>query len=388
MSTSRAVRIATIAGVEVRLAPSLAIVAVALVWLFSGRFRPEHGASTGLVMAIVFALLFFLTILAHELAHALEARHRGVEVHGVTLLLFGGVTEMHARTSSPRDEFVIAAAGPYVSLVCGAAFALIATFAPALVSGAAAPAVAEVAGLLGWWNVLLALFNLIPGAPLDGGRVLRAALWWILKDRLRALRIAVRCGQLLGVALVAVGVLAFTRLLDAPQVVERPLAQGAVGAGLLVVLGGFLFTTARRELHHAELDAALEGRTVAELLGELPAAVPLGGELRGADARTGLVPVVDRGVIVGVVDPVVAASTPDGARLVAELVEPIDHVPSLDLTDDLHTLIDRFQGEHNVVRLTAEGSTVGALTERDAARAIAELRRPGRRPRRSEEAAT
>src|SRR5699024_10473211 len=126
-----------------------------------------------------------------------EARHRGIRVHAITLLLFGGVTEMHAHGQRPNDEFAIAAAGPYASLVCAATFGLLATFAHDLLPDAAADPIAEVAGLLGWWTLLLALFNLVPGAPLDGGRVLRAILWWLLGERMRALRITVRAGQLL-----------------------------------------------------------------------------------------------------------------------------------------------------------------------------------------------
>jgi Zn-dependent protease len=389
MSTTRAVRIATLAGVEVRLAPSLAIIAVVLVWTFTGRFRADVGLATAVLMASSFAVLFFLTILAHELAHALEARHRDVEVHSVTLLLFGGVTEMHAHSQRPRDEFVIAAAGPYVSLVCAAAFALVATFAGDVLPAAAAGPVAEVAGLLAWWNLLLALFNLVPGAPLDGGRILRAGLWLLLGDRLRALRIAVRCGQALGIALVVAGIVALVRLPTVEAVAgapARPVTQGVIGAALLVVLGGFLFTTARRELHHAELDSVLEGRTVAELVGELPPPLPLDALVSGRLPTGGpsLVPVSDGTTIVGVIDTAAAAAdesarTGQGAdtegQRAADRVESIAHVPSIELSEDLHALVDRFQGDHNVLRLTRDGEVVGALTERDAAQAIAGLRR-------------
>jgi hypothetical protein len=127
--------------------------------------RDVHPTGIAVAMAIAGAVLFFASILAHELAHAFEALHRGLEVHGITLFLFGGVTEMDARSESPRDEFVIAAVGPYVSLLCGAAFGLLATYATWLFPAGLAQPVADVAGLLGWLNVLLAVFNLVPGAP-------------------------------------------------------------------------------------------------------------------------------------------------------------------------------------------------------------------------------
>ncbi len=389
MSTSRAVRLTTIGGIEIRLAPSLLLVVAAVIWTFTGRFQPAHGQLVAAVMATVFAVLFFATILAHELAHALEARHRDIEVHGITLLLFGGVTEMHAHGQHPRDEFAIAAVGPYVSVLCAAVFGLIATFAADLLPATAARPVADVAGLLGWWNLLLAGFNLVPGAPLDGGRVLRAVLWWMLGDRLRALRIAVRAGQLLGVALGLFGAVVLLRGLDAIGQGAQ-LGRGAVFVGplLFAVLGAFLFAAARSELRHAELEAALQGRTVAALLGTRPDPLPVDARLDGLDlvARAGgtaLLPVVGPEGIVGVLDvAAVQAMHPAdrSVRTAGELADAIDGLPAVRLDDDLHTLVERFQGEHHVVRVERDGGdVVGALTEREAALALARLRRESRR---------
>lgn len=372
----RAVRVARIAGVEVRLDPSMVVVVALVVWVFSAQFRGAHGLPTAVVMATAFAVLFFATILAHELAHALEARHRDIEVKSVTLFLFGGVTEMHAHSQTPRDEFVIAAVGPWVSLLAGAVFGLIATWAgDVLPAGIAAP-VSEVAGLLGWWNLLLALFNIIPGAPLDGGRVLRAALWWMLGDRLRALRISVRAGQALGLALIALGVWSFVRT-----------PQAFVASLLFAVMGGFLFNAARTELRHAELDAALTGRTVAELLGRLPLPLPAEQPLAGLDVArwargAELIPVVRDGALIGVIETnSLSALYADGrsARTAGDLAEPVEDVPAADLTDDLHRLVDRFQGDHHVVRLTRDGHPIGAVTEREIARALQRLRSSDRR---------
>jgi Zn-dependent protease len=170
---SRAVRLVRIRGIDVRLDPTLVLIALLVGWTFGTRFATVHPLGTAITMAAAGATLFFVSILAHELAHAFEAMHRGIEVRGITLFLFGGVTEMDASSETPRDEFVIAAVGPYVSLLCGAAFGLLATYASWLFPPAFATPVADVAGLLGWLNVLLAVFNLVPGAPLDGGRVLR-----------------------------------------------------------------------------------------------------------------------------------------------------------------------------------------------------------------------
>jgi Zn-dependent protease len=308
-----------LAGIEIRPDASVLVLIGLVAWAFHEVFRPDQGPIVALVMAGIGALLVIATTLAHELGHALEARARGMHVDAITLLLFGGVTEMHADGQDARDELAVAAVGPWISLVAAAVFGLIATFADLLVPAAAAPAVGQLAGVLGWWNLLLAAFNLIPGAPLDGGRVLRALLWMLLGDRLRALRISVRAGQLLGVVLTTGGV--------------ATLVRGGVRASLVaaafVLSGVFLIRAATSELRHAELHAVLEGHTVGELVAILP-----------NDDR-------------------------DGSH----------DLPEVQLDDDLHTLIDAFQGEHHQVRVQLGPETVTVLQEADVARLIAELRR-------------
>lgn len=197
-----ATRVLTVRGIDVRVTPSwLLIVALVVVSLF-GRFAGEANPPVVAgAMAVGGTAVFFLSILAHETAHAFEARRRGVRVAGITLFLFGGVTEMNMEARRPRDEFAVAAIGPYVSLVLAAAMGLAVVWIHELVP-AAAP-VADVAGVIGWLNAGLALFNLIPGAPLDGGRVLRSGIWALTRDRARAMRLAARAGQ--GVALLLAG---------------------------------------------------------------------------------------------------------------------------------------------------------------------------------------
>lgn len=320
-----------LAGVEVRLDLSILVLVALVGWAFTGIFRGDHGLVVALAMATVGAVLVVLTTLAHELGHALEARYRGMEVEGVTLLLFGGVTELHVEGQTARDELAVAVVGPWISLVCAAGFGLLATFADVLLPATVADPVAQVAGVLGWWNLLLAVFNLVPGAPLDGGRVLRALLWMLTGDRLRALRISVRAGQLLGVALILFGVVVLVR--------GGPRATLVVAA--FVLSGVFLLRAATSELRHAELNAVLEGRRVVDLLA-LPV-VPSAAELL----------------------PEPAAEPPE------------DDLPTVEDTDDLHTLIDAFQGDHARVRINRDGHTITAVTEGEVARAIARLRREG-----------
>jgi len=373
----RVVRSFRIGGIEVRLDPSVFVLVALVVWVFTTWFREDHALPVAALMALIGAVLVVLTTFAHELGHALEARHRDIEVVGITLLLFGGVTEMHAHGQTARDELAVAVVGPYVSLLCGALFGIVATFAGDLLPATAAAPVGQVAGVLGWWNVLLAVFNLVPGAPLDGGRVLRALLWMALGDRMRALTISVRLGQVLGVALVGFGLWTLTRTLAAWV---PALAFGIVGI--------FLVRAAGSELSNARMDATIEGWTVAQLMGPPPTALEARERLDTIDLSlhagdADLLPVTDGRNLIGVIeaDRLTSLSAGERAGLVAgDLAEPIGEVPTVDLEDDLHTLIDRFQGDHHVVLVTRNDRQVGALTEREVAQALERLRRDrGRR---------
>ena len=254
----RALRIGSIAGVDVRVDPSLLVIAllVAVQFWFWFAQRYAHGATTATALALVATFLFFASILAHELGHALEALHRDVPVAGITLFLFGGVTETRMQVRRPRDEFALAAVGPYVSFVVAALLGLVATWAAAV----RLQGVADVAGLLAWLNLILGLFNLIPGAPLDGGRVLRSLLWAVTGDRNRAVRYAARSGQVIGALLLAAagwGLLTFG---------TRVIAQG-IWLGLI---GWFLFRAANGELQYRDVSELVADRAVGSLVPEPP----------------------------------------------------------------------------------------------------------------------
>lgn len=321
---SRAVRAVRVRGIDVRLDPSLALIAVLVTWTFATRFVAAFGWPTAVVMAVIGAALFFASIVLHELAHAFEARHRGIRVHAITLFLFGGVTEMEAHGHRPRDEFMIAAVGPWTSLVCAAVFGLTATGAALLGTGVGA-AVGAVAGLLGWLNLALAVFNLVPGAPLDGGRVLRALLWGALRRRDLAVTITARLGQLLGLALVAFGVWVATT------------TGGVLGAVWYLVVGLFLFSAARRELDASRLEATYTRTTVRQLL-------------------HGRQPSVDG------------------------LLPDLSALPRVDLDADVHALIDAFDG-YDAVAVVDHGQIVTVLPERWVATTLRDL--PRSRPRKA-----
>jgi Zn-dependent protease len=376
---NRAIRVARVRGVEVRLDPSLLLLALLLTWLLSVRFSPSYGTVPGSSMALVASLLFFASILAHELAHALEALHRDIEVASITLLLFGGVTEMHSESQHPRDEFVIAAVGPYASLVCAAVFGLIAAGASTFLTGATGAAVLEVSRLLAYLNVLLAVFNLIPGAPLDGGRVLRAAIWYVTRDRRRAVRGAARAGQFFGVVTVAFGVVEFTRGLEV----------AAIGGVWWVIIGIFLFGAARAELRRADLLALYDGRTVSDVLGPGPLVVDAGArvELLDADATgddhllvtsdgAGLDPVTGW-LDVGTLRDLHPADR--AVRTAGDLAEPIADLPTVPADLPLEALVQRFlRSDEDRLRVLHDGRTIAVLSERRTARALRALGAGGR----------
>lgn len=185
-----------------RLAPSLGLLVVGLLALFWLRLADTTPLAITVVVAILGTLGVLFSTLWHELAHAKTATRHGVGVTDITLLAVGGVTQLETAAHTPKGDAAIAAAGPWTSLVIGAAAGIIATITPLLASGTFAQALADTAGVLAWWNVALAVFNALPGAPLDGGRLVRAAVWALTNDRMKGAKGAARSGQILGALLI------------------------------------------------------------------------------------------------------------------------------------------------------------------------------------------
>jgi Zn-dependent protease len=226
----RAVRVMTIGGVDVRLDPSLVLLATLLTWVLVERLDVRFATPVAVGLAALTSVLLLLSVLAHELGHAIEARHRGISVGGITLFALGGATELGGHGRTPREELAVAASGPWVSIVIAAAAGLVATAAERLPAGDVAAAVGLVAGLIGWLSLGLAAFNLLPAAPLDGGRILHALLWRGLHDRRRATWVTSLLGVALGATLVVLG----ARIaVDGTDVVPG-LATVAVGVFLAV----------------------------------------------------------------------------------------------------------------------------------------------------------
>lgn len=221
--------IGSVLGIELSLHVTWFLVLALVAWATAsgfGQVYPELAPTVRAAMGLVTGSVFFLCLIVHELAHAVTARRFGIRVRGITLFVFGGVAEIEGEVPTPAREFAVALIGPAVSLGLGAAFALATTWAGEV------PALEGVLGTLALVNLGVALFNLIPGLPLDGGRLLRAALWRLSGSRARATTVAAGAGVVVAVALTAFGVLLAT--------------WGGEPAGLWYVpMGAFLLLLAR-----------------------------------------------------------------------------------------------------------------------------------------------
>lgn len=243
-------RLGRIAGIPIGLNWTWLFVFALFVWsLASAVFpstNPGLGTTTYAVMAVASVLLFFGSLLLHELGHALQARRDGVEIEGITLWLFGGVARFRGMFPSAGAEFRIAIAGPLVTAVLTAVFLALAALTHFQ------PAVDGVFAWLGYINLLLLGFNLLPALPLDGGRIFRAALWRIRGDVAWATRIAVRVGGGIGGVMIAAGVVTL-------------FAYGAFTGVWLALIGWFVLGAAGSEARLVSLHEALDGLVVADL---------------------------------------------------------------------------------------------------------------------------
>lgn len=196
-------------GFEVRVDASWLILAILISWTLAKSYFPwQYKGLTGgdyWGMGIVSALALFACIVAHEFSHSLVARRQGLPMKGITLFIFGGVAEMGEEPGTARTEFLMAIAGPIASVVLGASFYLCYLFT----RGVLPVTVTGVLAYLAWLNVALAVFNLIPAFPLDGGRVLRSALWYWKGDLRAATETAATAGGFFGMMLILFAVWQF-----------------------------------------------------------------------------------------------------------------------------------------------------------------------------------
>jgi Zn-dependent protease/predicted transcriptional regulator len=190
-------------GIAIRLNYSWFIIFALVTWALTTNYFSNWGLTTSIFAGVVTSLLFFASILAHELMHSLVAQASGIPVKSITLFIFGGISLISAEPKKPKVELRIALAGPLTSFALGIIFWAIWFVLPDTIEF---EVVTVVAFWLGWINLLLAAFNLVPGFPLDGGRVLRAILWWRSRDLRRATKIATNIGRGIGLLFILGGI--------------------------------------------------------------------------------------------------------------------------------------------------------------------------------------
>jgi Zn-dependent protease/CBS domain-containing protein len=235
-----------------------ALIAAGLSAATFPRAYPGHPGWAYPIAGIAAAVVFLVGLLAHEVSHAIVARRNGLQVRQITLWMLGGVAELSGQAPNPGADLRIAGVGPLVSLVLGG------IFAGATALAAAAHASNLVVGTFGWLagiNVALAVFNVLPAAPLDGGRLLRAALWRWRGDQAWAATVAARAGQLLGWLLIALGLLEF-------------LTGRGIGGLWLALIGWFLVSAAHAEQRQAQLGTVLAGVQAKDVMSTDPQTVP------------------------------------------------------------------------------------------------------------------
>jgi Zn-dependent protease/CBS domain-containing protein len=365
-------RLGRIAGIEFGVNWSWLVVFALIVWTLASAIFPSTNPglskSAHIAMAIVAASLFFLSLLLHEFGHALRARREGIEIDGITLWLFGGVARFKGSFRSAGAEFRVAIAGPLVSLALGVLFVLI-----ALIPGIPS-AVDGVVSWLGYINLTLLVFNLIPAPPLDGGRVLHAALWHWRGDYVWATRVAAGVGRGFGYLLIALGVAMF-------------VFQSSFSGAWLAFLGWFLLNAATAESRYLLTQQALSGLHVRDVMTPNPVVVGPDttlGEFMDTIARSrrhSTYPVVEDGRPLGLLPFRCVASVPRAdwdVRRVRDCLITLDKVPVLregeDAADALADL-SQSAGGHGLV--VSNGALAGIVSTSDLARALEVRRRRG-----------
>ena len=247
-------------GIALRLNYTWFIVFTLVTWSLTAYYFPdvfpEWSVVTSLAAGIVTSLLVFGSVLAHELMHSIVAQKLGIPIHSITLFIFGGVSQMSEEPKTPKDELRIALAGPLTSIVLGLVFWAILYWI-----GPHSEFIEGISWWLRWINLSLAVFNLIPGFPLDGGRILRSILWWRNQDLHRATRIASNIGRGVGYLFIFGGIFL--------------IFQGLWLNGIwLALIGWFLENAAVGSYRQIALQDMLQGHTAREVMTRDCPAVP------------------------------------------------------------------------------------------------------------------
>ena len=350
----------------------LFIVALLAYGLAAGQFPaevPRHPVAEYIVAGVVTALAYIGSLLAHELAHSLVARRNGIKVEDITLWLLGGVSRLEGEFPDPGAELRVAGAGPLTSLLLGGLFLLGAWLA--MTAGVRGLVVAALAWL-GGINILLAVFNVIPAAPLDGGRLLRAVLWAITKDKLKAAIWSARSGQVFGWILVVVGIYLVLVARDYSWL-------------WFVLLGWFLISAATAENQQAVLQSRLRTVPVREIMTARPVTVAASATVAQflndylPWSRHSAFPVVEDGQTVGLVTVQRVNQVPAGERgqtTLRDVACPLSEVARATPDEPVSDVLPRLnECSERRALVFDDGHLAGIVSPADISRALERLTR-------------
>lgn len=356
------IKLGRISGIEIGLHYSWFIIAALIAFSLSEHFHqvnPNWGTSQIWIVALFTAVLFFVSLLLHELSHSLVAQARGLKVTAITLFALGGVSQIEGDSPDAKTEFWVAIAGPIASLIIG--LGCLALAAGLGWQRPAEPRTGATAVLvwLGYINVVLAIFNLVPGFPLDGGRVLRSIVWAVTKNADRSTRIAARIGQ----------AVAFLFILDG---IWQFFSGAGFGGLWIAFIGWFLMEAARASYAQVEVAAAFRGVRVSEVMSRDCVSVDRGMSLQEfVDTyllKTGqrCFAVADQGRLVGLITPRDVGAIPRehwGMSTVREAMRPLEELhiitPDTQVLDALKLMAGK---DVNQLPVVANGTLQGIVS--------------------------
>jgi Zn-dependent protease len=348
-------------GISLRLHYSWFLIFVLITWALAGSYFPTTYPGWSLSLKIgagvLTSILFFGSVLFHELMHSVVALREGIQIQEITLFFLGGVSQMRGEPKTAGDEFRMAAAGPFSSLVLGGLFLGI-YYVLRGTTGEVAQFTVAISFYLGLINILLGVFNLIPGFPLDGGRVLRSLIWWRSRNFQKATKIAATIGRVIGFLFIIGGIwLAFT---------------GNFFNGLwLVLIGWFLEVAASSSYRQILFQGILKGHTASEVMSRDCVIVPpditieqlINDYILSSGRRC--FPVVSGSSTEGLMTLSHVKSIPRDARkttLVRDAMTPFSQIKSVSPTEDLTKILQILsENDINQVPVVWENKVVGIV---------------------------
>ncbi len=353
----RSWKIATVGGIPVNVDSSWVWIAVLVTWNLWSQFEvhyPSVSSNAALGFAVFAAVLFFGSVFLHEVAHAVTARLNGIKVLGITLVVFGGFTSARSEEKGPGPAFLISAVGPGTSLALGGLF-----WALARATDASSGPISGALGYVSFINLLMAGFNVLPGLPLDGGRMLQAVTWKITGDQGRGTRVAARAGIGVGGLLIALAVF------------EGAARQNPFLGIWFGIIGIFILQAARGSERSIRIRDRLAGGTVADVMTAPPPVVPaemtlseaLDRFLRGHEGEA--FPVAADGKVIGMVSFGSAreVGAQDPLKMVRDALIPLDQVLVASPDERLDVVSDRL-GAGRAALVLRDGELVGTVSGR------------------------